>query len=430
MSLRIPALFLLLLLSSWNVFAITDEEIFRSFEFSLINPGARSGAMGGAFIGLADDATAAEANPAGLTILTKPEVSLEYRHSEFDNDELNSLDVISPPGIDFVVLTSNELEKQDQPSFLSVVFPAGNYTFGFSRQEAQKTDALIVESVATVIAGQSAIFTSGGSNSQDIVNWNFALGVKLSEAFSLGATVRYSQLDWQATVVNLVDVPDLGIFDVLARDSEIDDSDSGWGFNIGGLWKGQYASVGAVYKRNPKFSVVETERSLFFSSLNGSFDNVLKVPDTFGAGFAIKPADTMTLTADVVYIKYSDLTEDFQAGHSIFTIGYTNEDISFKVDDGWDFRVGSEFVVFLGNVPVALRAGYYRKAANSLVIDSVAGALPLDQQILPAVFTEREDTNHFTFGNGFVFGPHFQLDWAMDVSDFDDQFVLSSVVRF
>ena len=77
-----------------SAFAITDEEIFRSFEFSFINPGARSGAMGGAFIALADDATAAEANPAGLTILTKPEVSFEYRHTETDADELNSFGCI------------------------------------------------------------------------------------------------------------------------------------------------------------------------------------------------------------------------------------------------------------------------------------------------------------------------------------------------
>jgi hypothetical protein len=39
-------------------------------DFRFNNPGARANAMGGAFIGLADDATAAYTNPAGLTILT------------------------------------------------------------------------------------------------------------------------------------------------------------------------------------------------------------------------------------------------------------------------------------------------------------------------------------------------------------------------
>ena len=60
-------------------FALTDEEVFRNFRFNLINPGARSLAMGGAFISLADDATAAQANPAGLGFLTRWEFFAEVR---------------------------------------------------------------------------------------------------------------------------------------------------------------------------------------------------------------------------------------------------------------------------------------------------------------------------------------------------------------
>jgi hypothetical protein len=48
--------------------------------FSLANPGARSLGLGGVFVALADDATAALADPAGLVQLTEPEVSVEGRH--------------------------------------------------------------------------------------------------------------------------------------------------------------------------------------------------------------------------------------------------------------------------------------------------------------------------------------------------------------
>lgn len=37
-----------------------------TFQFSFSNPGARSLGFGGAFVALADDATASFANPAGL----------------------------------------------------------------------------------------------------------------------------------------------------------------------------------------------------------------------------------------------------------------------------------------------------------------------------------------------------------------------------
>jgi long-subunit fatty acid transport protein len=50
-----------------------------ALEFSFSNPGARAMGLGGAFLALADDATAAFANPAGLVQLVRPEVSLELR---------------------------------------------------------------------------------------------------------------------------------------------------------------------------------------------------------------------------------------------------------------------------------------------------------------------------------------------------------------
>ncbi len=50
-----------------------------SLEISFSNPGARSLGFGGAFVALADDATAAFANPAGLVQLLEPEVSIEGR---------------------------------------------------------------------------------------------------------------------------------------------------------------------------------------------------------------------------------------------------------------------------------------------------------------------------------------------------------------
>src|ERR1700745_1832652 len=58
----------------------TDIEALSGLQFNFGNPGARSLGMGGAFIGLADDASAAEANPAGLPSLRKPEFSIEARN--------------------------------------------------------------------------------------------------------------------------------------------------------------------------------------------------------------------------------------------------------------------------------------------------------------------------------------------------------------
>src|SRR5438094_4826354 len=59
--------------------AQTDEEFFQTFPLNFSNPGARAQAMGGAFIAVADDASSAVTNPAGLANLTRQQAYFEYK---------------------------------------------------------------------------------------------------------------------------------------------------------------------------------------------------------------------------------------------------------------------------------------------------------------------------------------------------------------
>jgi long-chain fatty acid transport protein len=63
------ALALVMLVNSGIAAQPSTNTASTSFQvdLNLSNPGARSLALGGAFVALADDATAAFANPAGLT---------------------------------------------------------------------------------------------------------------------------------------------------------------------------------------------------------------------------------------------------------------------------------------------------------------------------------------------------------------------------
>ena len=106
-------LFLLLFLlfahtSAWALVASND---FFGVDFRFNNPGARSTAMGGAFIGLADDATAAYANPAGLTILTEPEISAEFKYGDYTNRVPRETD------------TDDFTDTNNSVSFLSLAHP-------------------------------------------------------------------------------------------------------------------------------------------------------------------------------------------------------------------------------------------------------------------------------------------------------------------
>ena len=97
--LALTVVFLMPLVAS----AQTSLQIPLQFDF--INPGAKSLALGGAFAGLADDATATFANPAGLPQLLASDVSVELRSSRVSTSFLRTgrlSGTISNQGIDTV----------------------------------------------------------------------------------------------------------------------------------------------------------------------------------------------------------------------------------------------------------------------------------------------------------------------------------------
>lgn len=61
-----------------------------TIEPPIVSPGARSLGLGGAFVALADDATAAWSNPSGLMQLARPEISLEGRSWSEDREGVSS----------------------------------------------------------------------------------------------------------------------------------------------------------------------------------------------------------------------------------------------------------------------------------------------------------------------------------------------------
>jgi long-subunit fatty acid transport protein len=103
------------------------------FDFSL--PGARSRGVGGAFVAIADDATSVYSNPAGLTSLFRPEVSLEGRLWDLRYRAIDSGHAFGNPtniGID-TVSGIREREFTDSfagPAFLSAVYPRGRWAAG------------------------------------------------------------------------------------------------------------------------------------------------------------------------------------------------------------------------------------------------------------------------------------------------------------
>ena len=73
-----------------TIHAQNFQEITITSSPNPVGSGARAIGMGSAFIAVADDATAASWNPAGLTQLRKPEVSFVLSYNKLGEDYSSS----------------------------------------------------------------------------------------------------------------------------------------------------------------------------------------------------------------------------------------------------------------------------------------------------------------------------------------------------
>jgi long-chain fatty acid transport protein len=439
----------------------TDIESMSGLQFNFGNPGARALGMGGAFLGLADDASAAEANPAGLTILRKPEISIEAR---------NYLEqqVLTTSG------TFPELERtafkhysdRVEVSFASAVYPIKNFTLGAYYHQPLKNagaGAVIPErneftgriekDVPTFYLPRNGTPVSSAECTRlvqqqndpfaclqytlnpfltavDVQQRTFGLaGAYQIGKLSLGATARYqtfSQSSFTYRVTPTFDFSSISLqttADVSGSDIEMkeetDVTFSG-GFKYSPSDK---FSVGGVYKQGAEF-VVPT----YIAAPSTGFefvklaDTTFHVPDVIGLGVSFRPIPVLTVNVDAVRVNYSNLVDDFVA---------TNADVrevedAFYAPDVTEIHVGAEYF-FSTKIPFALRAGYWRDPAHSV---EYRGPLTAPDLVAEAVlYPKGESQNHFSVGAGFAW-PRFQVDFAYDTSEHYKVGSISMVTRF
>ena len=105
-------------------------EVFRELQFNFATPGARASGMGRAFIGLAEDATAAVSNPAGLLNLTRPQVYFEGKLTELRSRRL------AERGAFNTLEVSNFYQTTVSFSFINFAIPVGDrVVLAFTRHE-------------------------------------------------------------------------------------------------------------------------------------------------------------------------------------------------------------------------------------------------------------------------------------------------------
>jgi long-subunit fatty acid transport protein len=446
-----------------------DIEALSGLQFNFGNPGARSLGMGGAFLGLADDASAAEANPAGLTILRKPEISVELRN--FAEQQTFSTSGTFPN-----IKRTDFLHHSDAAvvSFASYVHPIRSFTVGAYFHEALNNEG------GGVVAPQEDVFgnrtplpdfylpTERIPGTQDVryvggpitraeciqrrqqMNDPFAciqniidpfisaLSVRqrtygitgawqVHPKFSVGVTARHQR--FQETAATFRYSQSFRLDQILVqttgnlRDGELENAEeTDTTFAVGFKFAPtDWLSFGGVYKQGPEF-----DTKLFYADPQTEYleaaQTTFHIPDVAGIGVSVRPIPTLTLNADVVRVTYSNLVDNFVAAGA----DVTGLEDPFTAADVTELRFGAEYL-FPTRIPIALRAGYWRDPAHSVTWNG-----PLNHPNFVAealLFPEGKDQNHYTIGAGLAW-PRFQIDFAYDTSDTYKVGSLSMVTRF
>jgi len=455
--------FLLLMLIALPLAAQnTDIESLSGLQFNFGNPGARSLGMGGAFLGLADDASAAEANPAGLTILRKPEISVEIRN--YVEQQTFTTTGTFP---DIARTDFNHYSQRVPITFASAVYPYKNATFGAYFHEALRNEgsgqvipirnqfsgAVTADvptfylpkvgngpvSRAECIAINQRLKDDFACLQYTILPFLSALSVtertfglagayKIGK-FSFGGTVRYQRFNETAFTFRVTPEFDFSSIsvqatsDVTSNDAKAKDV-SDVTFAGGVKWApSDRFSAGAVYKQGARYKAPTFAAN---SDTNFEFvkvaDTTFHIPDTFGAGISVRPIPVLTVNVDAVRVKYSNLVDNFVSiNESIREI-----DKAYKAPDVTELHVGAEYF-FSTKIPVAVRVGWWHDPAHSI---EYRGPLTTPDRVAAAILYPRgESQNHRSIGAGLAW-TRFQIDAAYDTSPHYKVASVSMVTRF
>lgn len=427
-------------LSAQSFWRKNDRNTFiRNIQFNFNIPSARGIGLGGAFVAVADDATAGMANPAGLTVLTKPEISVHYKVSRFSHTE----NVGNEENHDLRRDFTNEVGSQ---SYLSLVYPHGKWSFSVYRQELINFESSFeAEGFGSIFESWNLDpddFEPGNKTRSDIEvnNWGVAFAYRPKRYLSLGAANIASTLEFRFFEHLYQRLGQTGrplrMFSVTSNSS-----DTRYSISLGAkLEPTDYLSFGAVYRSGPRFEITNTIEDVDYSSGKADLyqaeqDLVFKVPDVYSFGVALRPQNNLMISFDIVRVEYSDLVEgldrnlneDDQAVYLDgfpwveFVDGDGIEDLILK--DGNEIHLGLEYHLLYRDFLIPLRVGFYTDPAHVVYTT-------IENEALQRLFPRGDDEIHGTFGLGFVLQNKIQVDLAGNFSRSVSEFLLSAVFRF
>lgn len=400
-----------------------------TLELGYSNPGARSLGFGGAFVALADDATAAYANPAGLIQLTRPEISIEGRSWSYSTPFVYGGRASGAPtgiGID----TTADLRWGESTaeftglSFLSYVYPFDKWSLAIYRHQlsrfasAYRTNGLFAEG-STYLETDRWI-DRPGSTDLGVVSWGFAAARRITDTFSLGLTVTYQDVDLDLeTTAYLPDSDTLESF--FATNSYLPER-SAWRTSTRAHDSNGELTLGFLWRPAELWKVGGFVRSGF--DVLGQWDGWLGpayTPDNPGEWHYSAPWDFPLVAG----IGCAHTSRDGRVTLSFewdYVAALFEGDPDEALPSVHELHLGGEYAFLQSRPIVAVRTGVWLDPDHRV-------HSTVDDDLFSAVLSPGSDTLHYAVGLGVAF-QRMQLDLAADFSDLRDTLSLSAIFSF
>ncbi len=414
----------------------TAQQAVVPLQLSFSDPGARSAGLGGAFVALADDATAAFANPAGLVQLVKPEISIEARNWSHSMPYTASGRVEGDPsgfGLDVTPGLARSTATYDTTglSFLSLVWPTGDWSFALYRH--QYADLEFSGETQGLFGGgsdccQERWFDQQMHSTQEVVSYGLSAAYRFSDRFSVGLGLAYFDVAVESLTVEYLsdDDSETGFFGptsflperlALTEYLFIDDSD--WTFSAGFLWSPTNRwRVGGVYRQgfevgmgNDIVAGVAVDYGVPPGTVFIRNRGVpAEFPDVYGLGFSYRGLEEkLTLSFQWDRIEYSSIPQ---------SIGLDDQ----TIDDADELHFGAEYAFLESSPVIAVRIGAWLDPDHQMYAT-------VDDAYMQAMLPQGDDEWHYTAGVGLATA-RFQVDLAADLSERVNTISLSAIYNF
>jgi len=364
--------------------------------------GARALGLGGAFIGVADDATAVTFNPAGLAQMVKPEMSFvgqgfNRRGAFQDAQTISGRRTLL---VDDSLVSSTRFD----PLLLSGTVPlrVGGRTLAIQ---------LSVQRLIPLREGNSRAMQERPQDGSAPVQlhqsidqtgqidlYSFATAYEVSQRILLGLSVNYWRGDWNLGSSSTSESAGSTSFVHYTQSNHLEGSN----FTVGLLWRWETWSLGI--NRSTAFHGDYTYSASYLTSATPRitappYTTGLHWPSTTGVGLAYRPADGWLLALDLVRTPWSEAR--YMSGReNLNGLNFFDMSKGNRTPDATQFHLGVERILLApsGNV-VPLRFGYSREPQP--VTDRVTGQQRVMQGLSAGSGLKR---GRFTFDAAYRYG--------------------------